>query len=60
VQERLPEGDEYRHLKLGGLPRLVFKNFEDTIYPRARAAAEQLDSVVRRGMCDHARRSYYP
>jgi hypothetical protein len=42
----LPEGDEYRHLKLGGLPRLVFKNFEDTIYPRARAAAERLDSVA--------------
>jgi hypothetical protein len=45
VQERLPAGDEYRHLKLGGLPRLVFKNFEDTIYPRAKAAAERNDSV---------------
>src|SRR5262249_47158781 len=46
VQERLPENDEYRHLRLSGLGRTVFKNFEDEIYPRARAAAERLDSVA--------------
>jgi hypothetical protein len=46
VQQRLPEGDEYRRLQLGGLPRTAFKNFEDAIYPRAKAAGASVDSVA--------------
>jgi hypothetical protein len=46
VQQRLPEGDEYRRLQLGGLPRTAFKNFEDAIYPRAKAAGASADSVA--------------
>jgi len=43
VQERLPEGDEYRHMPMRRTQRQspdAFKNFEDAIYPRARAAAD--------------------
>jgi hypothetical protein len=46
VQERLPEGDEYRRVQLDSLGRNAFKNFENEIYPRARAAAGRLDSVA--------------
>jgi hypothetical protein len=46
----LPEGDEYRDTPMRRTQRQspeAFKNFEDEIYPRARAAAERLDSVAR-------------
>jgi hypothetical protein len=49
VQKRLPEGDEYREMPMRRTQRQspdAFKNFEDAIYPRARAAAERLDSVA--------------
>jgi hypothetical protein len=49
VQKRLPEGDEYREMPMRRTQRQspdAFKNFEDVIYPRARAAAERLDSIA--------------
>src|SRR6516165_1542298 len=49
VQKRLPEGDEYREMPMRRTQRQspdAFKNFEDEIYPRARAAAGRLDSVA--------------
>jgi len=49
VQERLPEGDEYREMPMRRTQRQspeAFTNFENEIYPRARAAAERLDSVA--------------
>ena len=49
VQKRLPEGDEYRDMPMRRTQRQspdAFKNFEDAIYPRARAAAERLESVA--------------
>ena len=49
VQKRLPEGDEYREMPMRRTQRQspeAFTNFENEIYPRARAAAERLDSVA--------------
>ena len=49
AQERLPEGDEYRGLSLRKAQRassVAFKNFEDAIYPKAKAAGSSADSAA--------------
>jgi hypothetical protein len=46
AQERLPDGDEYRCVRLDSLGRNAFKNFEDAIYPRAKEAGTRADSAA--------------
>jgi hypothetical protein len=46
AQQRLPEGHEYRSVRLDQLGRNAFRNYETLIYPEARAAGERLDSAA--------------